>query len=96
MAKYDPLQRYLRRHRSKDEIVLTFTDIERVIGGFLPKAAGNPHWWSTTDRLDEEGPQQRAWLDAGYVASLGAYETVTFERVGSRLTEIERDQSLAR
>lgn len=80
MGKYDPLKRYLRRSKGAD-VVLSFTDIERIIGGMLPNSAARPQWWT-----GEAGPmirqvQQSAWRDAGFHASLLAgVEKVKFER----------------
>lgn len=80
MAKYDPLHRFLRRHRKSDEVVLTFAEIERIIGAILPKAVKDPAWWSNTPLQGRAGVQTRAWLEAGFQASLGKGEVVTFTR----------------
>jgi hypothetical protein len=76
MAKYDPLVRFLRRRRPAEEL-LSFGDIERLIGGLLPKRAHAPAWWSG------EGagpPSPQNWRAAGYDAELVAPETVRFRR----------------
>jgi hypothetical protein len=52
MAKYDPLGRFLRRARSSDDVILTFVDIERIIGTLLPKASRDPSWWSNSLSAD--------------------------------------------
>lgn len=88
MAKYDPLQRFLRRQRASDEFVLTFADIERIIGAMLPKAVNDPAWWSNGESVSGTGVQQRAWMEAGFHARLGPGETVTFSRF-SRRTGVE-------
>ncbi|ESQ90964.1 DUF7662 domain-containing protein [Asticcacaulis benevestitus] len=67
MSKYDPLRRFLRRRGTKD-VLLTFNEIERIIGGFLPKAAEAPGWWSNTQSPERNRIQSAAWLDAGYHA----------------------------
>lgn len=41
MAKYEPLRRYLARQKTA-RVELTFSDIERLIGAFPPKAAALP------------------------------------------------------
>ncbi|WP_419900961.1 DUF7662 domain-containing protein, partial [Acinetobacter nosocomialis] len=45
MAKYDPLHRYLRR-QSAAEVVLTFSEIENLLTGILPKSARRREWWA--------------------------------------------------
>ena len=50
MPKYAPLAAFLRRQK-RAEVDLTFRDIERIVGGILPKAAAVDGWW----RADPEG-----------------------------------------
>lgn len=69
MAKYDPLERYLRR-KGAGELVMNFADIERVIGAMLPKSASLAAWWANEKASDTRHVQCRAWLDAGYEAAL--------------------------
>ena len=64
MAKYEPLVRYLRRQK-KAEVELSFRDIERIVGGLLPKASANPGWWRV-EHASSAPPQQRAFAEAGY------------------------------
>lgn len=78
MAKYDPLRRYLTRQKTA-RIELTFTDIERLIGAFLPKAAARPTWWEETGAAVSP-VQIQAWRSAGYRAQLARNERVVFER----------------
>lgn len=59
---------------------LTFAEIERLIGGYLPKAAGNPQWWSETGRGGRIPAQANAWGQAGYRAELKGRERVVFDR----------------
>lgn len=61
MAKYDPLAAYLRRH-GRDETVLSFRDIERIVGGILPKASRSATWWAA----DDAAPQTQAWSSTGF------------------------------
>ena len=68
MAKYDPLVRYLRRQKAL-EVELRFRDIERILGGLLPKASANPQWW-LVDGAALAPPQQRAFAEAGYKPEL--------------------------
>lgn len=65
MAKYEPLARYLRRQKTA-EVELSFRDIERIVGGLLPKASTDPKWWRAED-APSAPPQQRAFAQAGYV-----------------------------
>ncbi|MEN5168685.1 toxin-antitoxin system, antitoxin component [Brevundimonas pondensis] len=66
MAKYEPLERYLRRQKAA-EVELSFRDIERMVGGLLPKASADLKWWRVEDGPTAP-PQQRAFAAAGYVA----------------------------
>ncbi len=89
MPKYDPLHHYLRRRRGT-EIRLTFADIERIIAGLLPKAAGDDAWWTNTPARARGFVQCRAWLDAGYHAQpiLGGEEAVRFVPINPRSMEV--------
>jgi len=78
MAKYDPLRRYLARQKPA-RVELSFAEVERLIGAYLPKAAARSQWWD----LDDDPPasvQIQAWRAAGYRARLVAAERVAFER----------------
>lgn len=79
MAKYAPLASFLRRQK-RAEVDLTFRDIERIVGGILPKAAAMDGWW----RPEPSGPlmpQHIAFADAGFVAEPQTRaETVHFVR----------------
>lgn len=67
MAKYDPLRRFLRRRRTGD-VLLTFDEIEQIIGALLPHAAANPEWWGNAASQARGRSQSYAWLEAGYRA----------------------------
>jgi hypothetical protein len=67
MAKYDPLRRFLRRRGAVD-VLLTFDEIERIIGAMLPHAAGKPDWWGNAPSQERGRSQSYAWLEAGYHA----------------------------
>lgn len=69
MAKYDPLYHYLRR-KTLPELVLSFSDIERIIGDMLPNSASRPQWWANEESEDSMHVQARAWCTAGYDAFL--------------------------
>jgi hypothetical protein len=60
--KYESLRTYLE-HKSSDEVPMTFSEIEKVIGSKLPASQQYPAWWSnnpSNNRMTE------AWLAAGY------------------------------
>ena len=81
MAKYSPLAAFLRRQKHA-EADLTFRDIERIVGGILPKAAAMEDWWRTNPAR-EPMPQHLAFADAGFVAEPRTRaETVRFVRLG--------------
>jgi hypothetical protein len=79
MGKYDALTGWLRNPTA---IVLTFAEIERIIGATLPQAARRHRpWWG--NEKNARSRQCRSWLDAGWeVDSVdeGA-ETVTFRHI---------------
>lgn len=63
MAKYDPLRKHLRR-KNLAEVVMTFDDVERVIGGMLRKSASLAAWWGNERSSETRHVQCRSWLDA--------------------------------
>lgn len=85
MAKYEPLVRYLRRQKGA-EVELSFRDIERIVGGLLPKASNNLLWWRAEDAVSAQ-PQQRAFAQSGFspLPELRA-ERVRFVRAASSAT----------
>ncbi len=76
-SKYEPLYLHLRRS-GKEEIVLTFGEIEKSIGTPLPPSAYTRGWWSNRDNA----LQASAWMEAGYsVAQVDVEkEHVTFRK----------------
>lgn len=81
MGKYDPLAAFLSRQRDP-EVVLSFRDIERIVGRILPKAAHHPDWW-TGRNGGVAAPQRRAWDSANFTPSVDMKaETVRFRRGG--------------
>src|SRR6187402_3330671 len=64
---YDGLRDYLMRHKQA-EFVLTFEQIEEIIGGALPRAANRASWWDTSRSPDIQMPQREACLAAGFKA----------------------------
>jgi hypothetical protein len=58
VGKYQRLYVYLR-DRFASRVVLTFSEIEDLLGTALPDAARRePQWWSAADTLSE---QSNAW-----------------------------------
>jgi hypothetical protein len=80
LRKYQPLQSHLERRRGRPEM-LTFEDIEEIIGKTLPESAMKYRsFWSNDN---QENGAARAWSRAGYrVAYLDREQKVVrFERV---------------
>lgn len=80
MRKYKPLQAHLERRAGRAEM-LTFEDIEAIIGKALPRSAqAHRAFWAN----DNEGyhSHARSWMGAGYrVAYVDREEKVVrFER----------------
>ena len=84
MAKYDPLNRYLRRQTAA-ELILTFSEIENLLTALLPKSARRGEWWANEASAGSTHVQCRAWMQAGYHAFPAIdRERVTFRRQVSR------------
>lgn len=63
MTKYEPLTQFLRR-QPRDEVRMTFGDIEKVIGDKLPSSAAHHRaWWSNNP---SNSVMTKAWLAAGF------------------------------
>jgi hypothetical protein len=62
MGKYSPLEDFLRAQR-RDEVPVTFAEIERIIGGPLPRSHRYRSWWSNNAF---NSVMTKAWLDAGF------------------------------
>jgi hypothetical protein len=65
---YDALRDYLQKQKLA-EFVLSFEQIEEVIGAALPRAAQRASWWETLRSPQERMPQREACLAAGYIAT---------------------------
>ena len=77
VALYDYLD-----HRFASVLVLTFGQIEDLLGCSLPDSARTrQEWWTTADAQTDVPPCSEAWISAGRTArpNLQA-RTVTFER----------------
>jgi hypothetical protein len=68
IAGYELLKQHLIS-KGGDTIIMTLTQIEKVIGYKLPKKARQqPGWWSNEDRDVSMYVQCKAWRDAGFDA----------------------------
>ena len=68
MNDYDRLRDYLARQKLP-ELVLSFEQIEEIIGTALPRAAQRASWWETLRSPQQKMPQREACLAAGYIAT---------------------------
>ena len=78
---YRSLHKYLH-DRYADTIVMTFGEIEDLIGFSLPDAARvEPGWWASADVNGVPSPQSLSWIEAHRAATprLQAH-VVVFER----------------
>jgi hypothetical protein len=82
-GEYTLLYEYLRG-RFADRIVLTFAEIEDVLGFPLPESAHlQPEWWAGTDPVAPLSAQGGAWTRAKRTATVNLRgKRVTFERPG--------------
>jgi hypothetical protein len=78
---YDALRDYLKNQRLL-EFVLSFEQVEEIIGAALPRAAQRASWWETLRSPQEKMPQREACLAAGYIATrLPDGNTVRFKKI---------------
>ena len=80
-GKYQSLYQYLE-HRYANTVVLTFTQIEDLLGFTLPDSARvDQAWWANTDANDTPHPHSRSWTLASRTATPNLRaQTVVFER----------------
>ena len=69
MQDYDGLRDYLLKQQGRPELVLSFEEIEEIVGASLPRAAQRASWWDSLRSPQERMPQREACLAAGYVAT---------------------------
>jgi hypothetical protein len=62
MGKYSPLADFLRAQQ-RDEVPVTFAEIERIIGSPLPPSHRYRAWWSNNSF---NSVMTKVWLDAGF------------------------------
>ncbi|MEM7345283.1 MAG: helix-turn-helix transcriptional regulator [Chloroflexota bacterium] len=78
-GKYAPLYEYLRQ-QTDDDVAMTFTEIESLLGVAFPTTArARKAWWSNRRK---GGLQATAWMEAGYHAEAVdlTKEQVTFRK----------------
>ena len=92
-SKYLSLHNYLA-NRYADTVVLTFGQLEDLLGAALPDSARAQHeWWTSTDRDADKSSCSDAWILAGRTAKPNLLaRTVTFER---RAESLRDSRSLA-
>ncbi len=79
-VEYRSLHAYLE-HRHASVVVLTFEQIEALLGVALPAPASTERDWWVDDAV-RRNRHSEAWLDAGRTAAPNfSARTVTFERV---------------
>jgi hypothetical protein len=85
-TKYDSLRDYLLK-QTKDELVLSFAEIEEIIGFALSRSSQRARWWEKERNPQDAMPQRDAIRDGGYEATrLSDGQGVRFRRLGLRRT----------
>ena len=82
--EYLSLHKYLDE-RFADTVVLTFAQIEDLLGFALPdRARVQPEWWADADAHSGPSAPSRSWVLAGRTASPNlAARTVAFDRASA-------------
>jgi hypothetical protein len=82
--EYRSLYRYLD-NRFADTVVLTFAQIEALLGFTLPDLARLHHdWWATPEADAAPSSQSRSWVEAKRTATPNLRaQSVMFERVSN-------------
>jgi len=80
-GEYRPLFKYLR-DRYANRVVLTFAEIEDLVGFALPAdALAEPGWWHRASDAGRQSTQSAAWTHAGRSATVNLVaRTVVFDR----------------
>jgi hypothetical protein len=98
MSKYAPLADYLRASPG-NELTLTFSQVEQIIGAKLPPSAlKHEAWWQNSTPGVDSHVQAHAWMTTGWrkwrVDFAASY--VVFSRVGSHPDEEALDNLVPR
>ena len=82
--EYQGLYRYLE-NRFADTVVLTFAQVESLVGFRLPDLARlRPDWWATAEADAVPSSQSRSWVEASRTATPNLRaQSVVFERVSN-------------
>ena len=80
--EYESLYRYLE-NRFADTVVLTFAQVEALLGFTLPDPARlRLDWWASPEAGAVPSAQSRSWIDASRTATPNLpAQSVKFERV---------------
>jgi hypothetical protein len=80
--KYDALRDYLLQ-RTETEFVLSFEEIEDILGFALSRSAHRARWWEKERSPQDAMPQRNAIRDGGYEATrMSDGDSVRFRRIG--------------
>ena len=80
--KYEPLYEYLLREKRAD-FILTFEEIEEILGFDLPRSAKRAEWWDE-DKPEHPRDQAQAIRQAGYDSRRSSDATkVRFRRLST-------------
>ena len=83
MDDFDPLREYLAL-QTRVEMVLTFDEIEDILGFALPRASQRASWWEKERNPENARPQRDAIRDGGYEATrLADGKGVRFRRLSA-------------
>jgi len=93
VGQYQGLYTYLHG-RFANRLVLTFSEIEDLLGFSLPEAAcRDSAWWRLSERTGVASAQSNAWALAGRTASVNlSARCVVFERTVSSGVSPTRDK----
>lgn len=83
-TEYLPLHKYLDG-RYADTVVLTFSEVEDLLGITLPDAARlDPAWWGSGEPDSTPSPQSHSWTRANRTAKPNVMANiVVFERTSA-------------
>ncbi len=82
--KYDALRDHLKA-RTEAELVLSFEEIETILGFALSRSSQRARWWEKERNPQDAMPQRNAIRDGGYEATrLPDGTGVRFRRIGMK------------
>ena len=83
MGKYEPLGLFLN-DQTRNQIPMTFAEIEEILGTKLPASKQYPAWWSNNTG---NNVMTRQWVDAGYQTQTvdTVAETIVFYKAPSNM-----------